>query len=238
MILTDIDIGELVFLRAVSTRWKAVIESSFQSTQSLVLSNRKYNSIRWFNWIGLESTDFVFLKLGKNVHPFKQKKSQITISVDFCKLLHKLFPNIEKLVFKVWGLDLSINLDRMLVLLKPWASTLTTLSVSMTEVNFGPEGDSQVEFARNIGPNCMHLELLNDDGTDIWHINTCLEVFPRLFGQLTHLRLLAFKLVPVLDLICQHATVLQALDLEFEDYVRNCLVGLSLSFKNIICYFL
>ena len=65
IILVNIEIDELMYLRVVNTRWQEVIESAFKSKRSLLLTEHSDKS-----WImksfSLEPKDFVRYNLKRN----------------------------------------------------------------------------------------------------------------------------------------------------------------------------
>ena len=249
-ILSNIEIADLVPLRAVNTRWQGVIKSYLK--KSLILSNTESNI--WFANLWVESDNF------DQYYELKSAKEQkFTLSLDFCTLLHQLFSNLEELSIQILDYGFTMNVNRLVFLLNPWSSKLIKLTLTfatpssdskeelctclnsmtklkelvldMIKVTFEqlqptlarlerfsarivPLSDP-IELVRYMGPKCTHLGLDSFYSMDALKIRQWIDVNPPLFGQLTHLKL-PLNESGALDLICEHATALQKLSVEFE----------------------
>ena len=123
----------MLHLRAVNTRWKEVIEFFYRSKRSLYLWNGKPTRFEYISdEIWLDQKEFVHYdlvnkKFGRDYENF----------LDFCAFLHRLFPNIERLVIddnKYY--ENLFNPDNLLFLLNHWSSTLTTMSLKFWILEF------------------------------------------------------------------------------------------------------
>src|SRR5699024_10443210 len=88
LILTNIrDIRELLLLRLVNSRWRAVIKSLCQVIHSLIIG-KSGNNDSALKRLGLHPNAFAIIPL----------KYATTLSYDFCNLLRGRFPNLQHLV--------------------------------------------------------------------------------------------------------------------------------------------
>ena len=123
MILNDIEFGELLHLRAVNTRWQEVIESSFHSKQSLLLSNCKIDDDPFVNDLWLDLKNFINFKISESF----RSSGKNTISLDACTLLSRLFPrNLKEFAIQVF-VENDLNPNHLLGIFSKWSS-LTTIS--------------------------------------------------------------------------------------------------------------
>ena len=133
VILGNIDFAKLIYLRLLNKRWKGLIESMFNGKQSLLLTSGQasemfisqcldkciYVGIRSL-W--LEEKDFAIIKL--NLKP----GFRLNFSLEFCRLLRKLFPKLDTLALDI-KLELEhFNSSSLFPLLNQWVPKLTALS--------------------------------------------------------------------------------------------------------------
>src|SRR5699024_4435363 len=70
-----------------------------------------------------------------------------------------------------------------------------------------------------LNPNCTHLGLSSELPFESSHLRQSLRVNPRLFEQLTHVRI-SLSGIEALHLLCEHALMLRYLFVIFFDRVR------------------
>ena len=173
-ILFNIEIHELLSLRSVNTHWQAVIESVFKAKQFLYLKNDGFfddcDNLAENLWldakktsVGFEKKDFIFFKL--ETCPIVN----FDFIMDFCTLLHKLFPNLETLAININRISSYTPIfDSLLILPNQWSSTITTLSL---KVNIDQEQFSKLFNCLN---SLTHLKQLHLDLSYDWKSRTYL----------------------------------------------------------------
>ena len=154
IIFKEIDVSELLSLRATCSRWKQVIESAFASKTSLHLSDcvKNHEALLRKSWLNLpkSSPHFGYSKRilynlnslackvgnGTVVNRHGRDRSKMSFSKPFCTLLNETFPSLTTMVvqFDVESYN-GPTANSVSMLLPLWSSTLTIVAIEMTLPN-------------------------------------------------------------------------------------------------------
>src|SRR5699024_7385101 len=107
-----------------------------QQERSLILTNREEGTHGSFNaknlWLGTK--EFTRFQLKHDFIRSRVKSYTYQITSEFCALLQKLFPKLEKLIIDILLKQICkkyIKADSLFTLLEPWQSQLTLLSLDI-----------------------------------------------------------------------------------------------------------